>query len=62
MGGKTDKVMGTIKEKAGKVTGNDRLETEGQTQKVKGHVKDAAERLDDKVQGVRDGLKDDDGR
>lgn len=57
--GKTDKVVGTIKEKAGKLTGNDRLEAEGETQKIKGHVKDSAEKLDRKIQGVRDGLKDD---
>ncbi len=57
--GKTDKVVGTIKEKAGKLSGDDRLEAEGQTQKLKGHVKDSAGKIDKKIQGVRDGLKDD---
>lgn len=62
MEGKKDKVVGTIKEKAGKLTGDDRLEAEGQTQKIKGHIKDAAETAEEKIKGVRDGLKDDDGR
>lgn len=62
MEGKKDKVVGTIKEKAGKLTGNDRLEAEGQTQKIKGHIKDAAESIDDTVKGVQDGLKDKDRR
>ncbi len=57
--GTTDKIVGTVKEKAGKLTGNDRLEAEGQTQKIKGHIKDAAGSLDRKTQGVRDGLKED---
>jgi uncharacterized protein YjbJ (UPF0337 family) len=60
MGGKMDKGAGTIKEKAGKVTGDDRLESEGQTQKIKGQVKDTAESAQDKLKGVRDGLKEDD--
>lgn len=62
MGGKTDKVAGTIKEKAGKITGDDRLEAEGQTQKIKGHIKDAADSIDEKAKGVRDGLKERDDR
>jgi len=56
--GKTDKVVGTIKEKAGKLTGDDRLESEGQTQKIKGHIKDSAERLDEKIKGVKDALRE----
>jgi uncharacterized protein YjbJ (UPF0337 family) len=62
MEGKKDKVVGTIKEKAGKLTGDDRLEAEGQTQKIKGHIKDAAETTEEKIKGVRDGLKDGDSR
>ena len=36
MSGTTEKIKGTVKEAVGKVTGNERLETEGQTDQVKG--------------------------
>jgi uncharacterized protein YjbJ (UPF0337 family) len=60
MGGKMDKGAGHLKEKAGKITGDDRLGAEGQAQKIKGQIKDKAESAQDKIKGVRDGLREDD--
>lgn len=42
-----DKAKGTIKEGAGKVTGNERLQAEGKADKAKGDVKQAAEHVKD---------------
>ncbi|MER8187967.1 CsbD family protein [Kitasatospora sp. NPDC094015] len=42
-----DKVKGKVKEGAGKVTGNERLEAEGRADQVKGDVKQAAEHVKD---------------
>ena len=51
-----DKTSGAIKEAAGKVTGNDKLEAEGKFDKAKGEVretigdvKDAARKADDRA-------------
>ena len=43
MNGAMDKAKGTIKETAGKVMDDRKLEAEGKADKVKGHAKDAAE-------------------
>jgi uncharacterized protein YjbJ (UPF0337 family) len=40
--GAADKVAGKIKEFAGRVTGNKKLETEGKVDQVKGAVRNAA--------------------
>jgi uncharacterized protein YjbJ (UPF0337 family) len=40
---------GKVKEAAGKVTGNDRLESKGKTDQIKGNVKQAGEKLKDAV-------------
>ena len=45
------KTGGTIKEAAGKVTGNESLEAEGKLDQAKGDLKQGAEKLKD---GVRD--------
>jgi uncharacterized protein YjbJ (UPF0337 family) len=42
MGGKMDQVKGRIKEAAGVLTGDDRLEREGQLDQVVGKVKETA--------------------
>lgn len=55
--GTVDKVTGKIKEVAGKVTGNERLETEGKADQVKGSVKNVADRVSDSAKGVQDSLK-----
>ncbi len=57
MGGKIDKIKGSIKEAVGKVTGNERLEAEGKTDKVKGNIKEAAEKTKDAAKGVVDSIK-----
>ena len=57
MAGTTDKVKGSVKEAAGKMTGDKRTEAEGKTDRAKGDVKDAARSTKESVKGVRDSLK-----
>lgn len=47
-----DKVKGKIKEAAGKVTGNERLEAEGKADQAAGDVKQAGEKAKDTVKDV----------
>ena len=54
---RSEQAEGKVKEVAGKVTGNDRLEAEGQTQKGVEDAKGKVEELGDKAKGVVDGLK-----
>lgn len=58
----TDKLKGKAKEVAGKVTGDSRLEGEGQTDQAKGKAKGAVQNAADKARGAKDSLtgKDDD--
>ncbi|BFV60743.1 CsbD family protein [Kitasatospora sp. CMC57] len=42
-----DKVKGKVKEGAGKLVGNERLEAEGKADQVKGDVKQAGEHVKD---------------
>ena len=58
MGGKIDKGMGKVKEQAGKLTDNERLESEGKAQHIKGHIKEGTENVKDAWQGTKDGLKE----
>lgn len=58
MGGKMDKGIGSAKEQAGKLTDNERLESEGKAQKIKGQVKEGAENIKDAWKGTREGMKD----
>jgi uncharacterized protein YjbJ (UPF0337 family) len=50
MSGKTDVVKGRIKEAAGALAGNDKLREEGQTDQAVGEVKQAVQKVADKVQ------------
>ena len=59
LAGTADKVKGTVKEVAGKATGDQRLEAEGKTDKIKGNVKNAASDAKEAAKGVRDSLKKD---
>ena len=59
MAGTTDKAKGMVKEGAGKVTGNKRMESEGKADRAKGEVKDAAHQAKESAKGVRDSLKKD---
>jgi uncharacterized protein YjbJ (UPF0337 family) len=58
MAGTKDKVSGSIKEGAGKLTGDRETEAEGKTEKAKGQVKDAAQDVKDAAKGVRRGMKE----
>jgi uncharacterized protein YjbJ (UPF0337 family) len=60
MAGTTDKVKGSVKEAAGKVTGDRRTEAEGKTDRTKGEAKDAARDAKETAKGVRDSLEGDD--
>jgi len=44
---KTEEVGGVAKEHAGRATGDDRLESEGQADQVKGNLKQAGEKVKD---------------
>lgn len=55
--GTVDMVTGKVKEIAGQVSGDKRLETEGKTDQVKGKVKNAADDVTDAAKGVQDSLK-----
>jgi uncharacterized protein YjbJ (UPF0337 family) len=50
--GAADKVKGTIKETAGKVTGDKELESEGKLDKAKGGVHNAAGNVKDAVRNL----------
>ena len=54
--GTGDKIKGNIKEAAGKVSGDKRLEAEGKTDKAKGDVKKAAGDVSESAKGVRDSI------
>jgi len=58
MGSTTDKIKGRVKETVGVITNNDRLKREGQTDQVVGEVKEAAEKVKDKVERVVEKVKD----
>ena len=58
MGSTTDKIKGRIKEAVGVITDNDRLKSEGQTDQVVGEVKEAAEKVQDKVERVVEKVRD----
>ncbi len=47
-----EKVKGKVKETAGKVTGNERLEAEGKVDQGKANVKQAGEKVKDAVKDV----------
>ena len=59
MAGESDKMKGTAKETAGKVTGNERMEAEGKTDKAKGEAKKAAHDVKESTKGAGDSLKTD---
>ncbi len=59
MAGEIDKAKGAVKETTGKVTGNERLETEGKADKAKGDVKGAAHDVKETAKGAADSLKKD---
>ena len=58
MGSTTAKIKGRLKEAVGVITDNDRLKREGQTDQVVGEVKEAAEKVKDKVEMVVEKVRD----
>lgn len=54
--GTVDKIMGTVKEAIGKLTGDKRTEAEGKTDRAKGDVKNATDNVTESAKGVRDSL------
>jgi uncharacterized protein YjbJ (UPF0337 family) len=58
MGSTTDKIKGRVKEAVGVLTDNDRLKREGQTDQVVGEVKEAAEKVKDRVERVVEKVRD----
>jgi uncharacterized protein YjbJ (UPF0337 family) len=58
MAGESDKISGTIKEKVGSATGDDRLEGEGKGQKNAGKVEGAIDNAKEKAKGAADAAKD----
>jgi uncharacterized protein YjbJ (UPF0337 family) len=59
MAGEKDKAKGSLKETAGKLTGDRRAEAEGKTDRAKGKVKDAAHDVKESAKGVRDSMTKD---
>jgi uncharacterized protein YjbJ (UPF0337 family) len=60
-GNKIDDLSGKAKEGVGKVTGNERLEREGETDQAKTSVKEGVRKVKDGLAGMKDSAtKDDD--
>lgn len=59
MADKSDKLKGKIKETAGKITGDEKLESEGKAQRAKGSVQDKVDSAKDRIEGTVEGLRKD---
>lgn len=55
---KAEDLGGKVKEKAGDLTGNERLESEGKTDQAKASVKDAVDNTVGKAKDAAAGIKD----
>jgi uncharacterized protein YjbJ (UPF0337 family) len=58
MADRSEQLEGKAKEVGGKLTGNERLESEGRTQKAAEDTKEKVQEGVDKVKGAVQGLKD----
>ena len=56
--GKSDEAKGRIKEAAGVLTGDKKLEREGKADQTAGKIKKAVENVKDKAENAIDDLKD----
>ena len=56
--GKTDEAKGRVKEAAGVLTGDKKLQREGKTDQAAGKVKKALDKVKDKAENAIDDLKD----
>ena len=54
---KLNQAKGALKENAGKLTGDKKMEVEGTVEKTTAKVKDVVEDVKDAVEGAIDGLK-----
>ncbi|MFD3336659.1 CsbD family protein [Streptomyces sp. NPDC058700] len=57
MSGVTDKFKGRIKEITGKITGDQRLESEGRTDQARAKAREAVRDVRERARGVRDSLR-----
>jgi uncharacterized protein YjbJ (UPF0337 family) len=57
MNGTIDKVVGSAKQKAGKLTGNTPLQVKGIAQQVKGNLENTLGKAKDAVRGANPGTK-----
>ncbi len=55
--GAADQIKGTVKEAAGKLTGNDKLEAEGKADKAEGAVRKSVGDVKDAARNVADSVK-----
>lgn len=56
--GDADKVKGSVKEAAGKMTGDNQTEAEGKMDQMKGDAKNLADNVKDKVSEAKDKVSD----
>ncbi|MFD0146633.1 MULTISPECIES: CsbD family protein [unclassified Streptomyces] len=54
-----DKAKGRLKEVTGKITGNERLETEGRTDQAKTRIRETMKSVRERAEGIKDSLKRD---
>jgi uncharacterized protein YjbJ (UPF0337 family) len=58
MSGEKDKAKGKVKQAAGDLTDDEKLRREGKVDEATGKVKDAADRLGDRVEDAADKARD----
>ncbi|MER7959027.1 CsbD family protein [Streptomyces sp. NPDC096030] len=54
-----DKAKGRLKEVTGKITGNERLESEGRTDQAKTRIRETMKSVRERAEGIKDSLKRD---
>ncbi|MEU6879447.1 CsbD family protein [Streptomyces sp. NPDC046712] len=52
-----DKAKGKLKEVAGKITGNERLEAEGRTDQARTKIRETMKSVRERAEGIKDSLK-----
>ncbi|MEU9854653.1 CsbD family protein [Streptomyces sp. NPDC047974] len=57
MGSAVDKARGRVKELAGRLTGDERLEAEGRTDQAKAKAREAVRKLRARARGVMDSIR-----
>ncbi|MEU6986486.1 CsbD family protein [Streptomyces sp. NPDC046324] len=54
-----DKAKGKLKEVAGKITGNERLEAEGRTDQARTKVRETVKSVRERAEGIKESMKRD---